>query len=317
MRYRVNRQAPLSANPLDLGENTGTGAEDDNPPLRNALTGAGYDFSRGVLDGFQKVRRAGDCGALATWIFGGAKFVLAEKQVQGACSGLLMDNWPWLYRTKTRGVCEPGLSRPSQARSAMWRSSRLRPCVLAVGIRRFMPDMEQEAVAVECSRVSQSWQRVALRSASTLLLALAGFLGTLPEGWAMGVFSRLVLFSEVHGTVLKEGKPVAGAELLQKVVWSDDEDKSRTQHTVTDSNGAFGFTAIESNAGLLRLIPAQPTIQQTIVIRYQGVEYVAWLHGKGSYNANTELDGRPLHLVCELTRQPDYEGKHYGICRAV
>lgn len=133
----------------------------------------------------------------------------------------------------------------------------------------------------------------------------------------MGVFSRLVLFSEVHGTVLKKGKPVAGAELFQKVVWSDDEDKNRMQHAVTDSNGAFGFPSIETDAGLLRLIPAQPTIQQTIVIRYQGVEYVAWLHGKGSYDANTELDGRPLHLLCELTRLPDYEGKHYGICKAV
>ena len=155
------------------------------------------------------------------------------------------------------------------------------------------------------------------RAMAVGLLTFAFFVSDIPEGSAMGIFDRLVLFSEVHGTVLKEGKPVAGAELLQKVVWSGDEDKSRTQHTVTDSNGAFGFTAIESNAGLLRLIPAQPTIQQTIVIRYQGVEYVAWLHGKGSYNANMELDGRPLHLVCELTRQPDYEGKHYGICRAV
>lgn len=85
-------------------------------------------------------------------------------------------------------------------------------------------------------------RRVALHSAGALLFAVAAFLSALPEGWAMGVFSRLVLFSEVHGTVLKEGKPVAGAELVQKVVWSDDEDKNPTQHT----------------------------IQQTIMIRYQG-----------------------------------------------
>ncbi|WP_259675329.1 DUF4198 domain-containing protein [Burkholderia pseudomallei] len=165
--------------------------------------------------------------------------------------------------------------------------------------------------------MSQSWRRGTLRSARVLLLIAAVFPWALQEGWAMGVFSRLVLFSEVHGTVLKEGKPVAGAELVQKVVWSDDEDKNPTQHTLTDRNGAFGFPVIESKAGLLRLIPAQPTIQQTIVIRYQGVEYVAWMHGKGSYAANTELDGRPINLICELTRQPDYEGKHYGICKAV
>jgi hypothetical protein len=133
----------------------------------------------------------------------------------------------------------------------------------------------------------------------------------------MGIFDRLVLFSEVHGTVLRAGKPVAGAELVQKVVWSDDAAQNPTQHTVTDKDGAFTFPAIERNAGLLRLIPAQPTIQQTILIRYQGAEYVGWLHGKTSYNANTELEGRPFRLVCELTHQPDYEGKHYGICRAV
>ncbi|CAJ3719291.1 DUF1176 domain-containing protein [Burkholderia pseudomallei] len=100
--YRVRRQPPFSAKPLDLGENTGAGDEGDNPPLRNELTGAGYDSSRGELESFQKVRSAGDCGASTTWIFDGAKFVLAEKRFQGACSGLFMDDWPWLYRAKTR-----------------------------------------------------------------------------------------------------------------------------------------------------------------------------------------------------------------------
>ncbi|RKP52880.1 carboxypeptidase-like regulatory domain-containing protein [Trinickia fusca] len=132
----------------------------------------------------------------------------------------------------------------------------------------------------------------------------------------MGVFSRLVLFSEVHGTVLKDGRPVEGAELIQKVVWSDNEKKNPTQQTVTDKSGAFRFPTIERGAGLLRLIPAQPVMSQTIVIRYQGVEYMAWRHSKFSYDPNDELDGRPLKLVCELTRQPDAEGTHYGICKA-
>jgi hypothetical protein len=37
----------------------------------------------------------------------------------------------------------------------------------------------------------------------------------------MGLSSRLVLFSEVHGIVLKDGRPVQGAELARQVVWSD------------------------------------------------------------------------------------------------
>ena len=161
-------------------------------------------------------------------------------------------------------------------------------------------------------------QRVMSRSLwKTLLIVLVFSLSGLSEGCAMGAFDRLVLFSEVHGTVLKDGKPVEGAELIEKVVWSDNENEIPPQRVVTDAKGAFSFPTIERKAGLLRLIPAQPTIQQTITIKYQGVEYTAWLHGKTSYNANTELDGKPIRLECELTRQPDYEGKHYGICKAV
>lgn len=131
----------------------------------------------------------------------------------------------------------------------------------------------------------------------------------------MGVFDRLVLFSEVHGTVLQGGRPVEGAELIQTVVWSDNEKKNPVQKTMTDGKGAFWFSPIEHRAGLLRMIPAQPVMLQKIVIRYQGAEYIAWRHGKMSYDANTELDGCPLNLVCELSRGPSHEGKHYGICK--
>ncbi|CAJ3719494.1 Uncharacterised protein [Burkholderia pseudomallei] len=161
------------------------------------------------------------------------------------------------------------------------------------------------------------WRRNALFSmVAAVLLALAVFLSGVPVGWAMGAFDRLVLFSEVHGTVLKDGKPVAGAELVQKVVWSDDENEIPPQRAVADETGAFSFPAITRRAGLLRLIPAQPMMLQTIVIRYRGVEYVAWRHGKDSYDPNTELDGRLLKLVCELNREPGHEGTHYGICKA-
>ncbi|MFG6892037.1 DUF1176 domain-containing protein [Burkholderia pseudomallei] len=101
------------------------------------MTSAGYDSSQGELTSFKRAQNVGSCGASTTWIFDGAKFVPPEKRFQGACSCLFMDDWPWLYRTKTRGVWEPGLSGPSQARSAMWRSSWSRPCALAVGDTTF------------------------------------------------------------------------------------------------------------------------------------------------------------------------------------
>jgi hypothetical protein len=154
-----------------------------------------------------------------------------------------------------------------------------------------------------------------LRKVSLIVVLI--LFSVLPEVHAMGVFDPLVLFSEVHGTVLDHGKPVEGAELIQKVVWSDDEKENPVQHVLSDRSGAFRFPPIKRRAGLLRLIPAQPVMLQSIDIRYEGVEYEAWKHSKNSYNSNTELDGEPIGLVCELTQKPGYEGKHYGICRVM
>lgn len=131
----------------------------------------------------------------------------------------------------------------------------------------------------------------------------------------MGLFDRLVLFSEVRGTVLKNGEPVQGAEVLQKVVWSDDPDEIAPQRVLADAKGRFELPAIERRAVLHRVLPGQPMMLQTLVIRYDGTEYLAWRYGKDSYDANSELDGRPLKLICELTRQPAYDGKRYGICK--
>lgn len=133
----------------------------------------------------------------------------------------------------------------------------------------------------------------------------------------MGVFDRLVLFSEVHGTVLKHGQPVEGARLTQTVVWSDNKDEIPAQQAVTDAKGGFSFPAIERKAGVLRMVPHQPVMLQKIIIDYQGSEYTAWRHTKDSYEANSEMDGKPLNLVCELTRDADFEGTHYGICKAI
>lgn len=132
----------------------------------------------------------------------------------------------------------------------------------------------------------------------------------------MGASPRLVLFSEVHGTVLKDGAPVQGAKVLQEVVWSDNKDEIPARETVSDDSGQFSFPAVEHNAGALRVVPHQPVILQKLIIRYGGVDYPAWRHTKNSYEENSELGGKRMELVCELSREPDFEGTHYGICRA-
>ena len=91
--------------------------------------------------------------------------------------------------------------------------------------------------------------------------------------------------------------------------------KTSSSIVTTRADGAFHFAALEKAPGALRLVPHQATVLQKLLIRHDGVEYTGWRHTKNSYQANSELGGKPVKLVCELSSEPDFEGKHYGICR--
>ncbi|MCA9364906.1 MAG: hypothetical protein KC736_03375 [Candidatus Moranbacteria bacterium] len=64
-------------------------------------------------------------------------------------------------------------------------------------------------------------------------------------------------------------------------------------------------------------IPEKTVIHQKITIRHNGVDYQGWEHRKESFDENSELDGQPIKLICDLSTTPDVEGSHYGICRVV
>ena len=131
----------------------------------------------------------------------------------------------------------------------------------------------------------------------------------------MGKFDRLVLFSRVQGKVLDHGVPVPGAELIQKIVWSDEGADNSEVRTHTDAHGHFSFEPITRPAGLTRLVPHAPMILQTIRISHAGRTFVAWKHGKQTYDENSELGGKPLLLLCDLSNPPEQVDYHYGICR--
>lgn len=125
---------------------------------------------------------------------------------------------------------------------------------------------------------------------------------------------ELVLFSRVDGVVLKDGAPLAGVEILQEIVYRE-PGRVPSRTITTDASGRFSLSPVTERSGLGRLVPGQPSILQRLVIRHDGVEYEGWRHSKESFEANSELDGRPLRLVCDLSTAPDFEGKHYGVCR--
>ena len=149
-----------------------------------------------------------------------------------------------------------------------------------------------------------------------LWLALLGCNGK-GEGAQMGKFDRLVLFSRVQGVVVDHGSPVSGAALTQKIVWSDDDSDNTEVRIQADAQGRFHFEPITRAAGITRMVPHAPMILQTIRITHGGKDYVAWKHGKQSYDDNSELGGRSLLLVCDLSLPPEQVDDHYGICRVV
>jgi hypothetical protein len=131
----------------------------------------------------------------------------------------------------------------------------------------------------------------------------------------MGLKSKRVLFSQVSGVVTKDGAPVAGAEVEQTVLYKE-EGRTPQVTVVSDGEGKFAFAEVSANEGPA-LLPGEVTVGQRLVIRYQGQSYEGWNHGKKGKEANTEANGKPLRLVCELSTEPGVSGNSFGICRVV
>ncbi len=141
---------------------------------------------------------------------------------------------------------------------------------------------------------------------STMLLAT--------EVSAMGW--NKILFSNVRGVVLIRGTPVKDALVTRWFEFGFTEE-SKTDTATTNSKGEFAFPQISRRSLLASIAPARPDVPQKISITHGGKEYLAWFFTKKNYDANGELHGKPIDLVCELTNERIYDEKTDvdGICR--
>lgn len=136
------------------------------------------------------------------------------------------------------------------------------------------------------------------------------------EGYAMGGLSK-VMFSEVRGVVLQNGKPVAGARVVRSYSWAWNDAKKKEEVT-TGVDGRFQFP-LESRVSLLTSIfPHEPVIYQRIEIGYENKEYLAWEFSKRDYDENGELNDTKISIEYELKNKESYHNinniKIYGIC---
>lgn len=140
-----------------------------------------------------------------------------------------------------------------------------------------------------------------------ILLFFIYFIG---ESQAM---AQMYLFSEVHGVVTHQGKPVVGAIVEQHYVWHWKNERGQTQVN-TDAEGKFRFPAIVKSSLMASVLPHEKIIEQTILIKHEGNTYKAWVFDKSNYNQNGELKGKPIVIECELQNPLTHKGDIYGIC---
>ena len=124
----------------------------------------------------------------------------------------------------------------------------------------------------------------------------------------------MYLFSEVNGVVVKGGTPVSGAIVEQEYRWAW-KDEAGTKQTKTDAAGIFQFPAVVKSSFFGSLLPHEPMVRQTLLIKHDGNVYKAWMFDKGNYKNNGELGGKPISLHCDLDDPLSHKGEVYGICQ--
>lgn len=73
-------------------------ADANRRDVSEMLVNAGFDEGSMTLSSFSKGRGLGDCGTVINWIWNGREFVLSSYSTMPKCSGVLLDEWPQLYR---------------------------------------------------------------------------------------------------------------------------------------------------------------------------------------------------------------------------
>lgn len=131
----------------------------------------------------------------------------------------------------------------------------------------------------------------------------------------MGFLSK-VMFSEVQGVLLKDGKPVPNARVKREYHWHWN-DKKVSDETITDASGNFRFPLATQSAIGASLLPHEAVIFQEITLAHEGQDYILWQFFKRDYDTNSEFDGAPTRILCDLKTPPGRHianSKAYGIC---
>ena len=108
---------------------------------------------------------------------------------------------------------------------------------------------------------------------------------------------EIVVSSPFEGRITFKGEPAAGAKVVRKLKWKDEE--GDTDSVMTDGDGNFSLPIVTDKVTISKI--TQFVMSQVISVYYNGEETVIWNMGKGSKEKYGELGGKPVNFRCELT----------------
>ena len=128
----------------------------------------------------------------------------------------------------------------------------------------------------------------------------------------MAFGKQVVLFSAVSGVLVDaSGAPQAGIRIERKWNWKG---TPKSDEAVTGPDGTFRFPEVSDSSIMASILPHEPVIGQDMIAHGPNGPVTIWGHTKHSYEANSELEGRPLNISCRIDKEPGDEGLYWGTC---
>lgn len=114
----------------------------------------------------------------------------------------------------------------------------------------------------------------------------------------MSIFDagKAYLFSPSKITITKEGRPVKNSKVIRRWEWKE-ELKEDFSHT--NEEGVVEFGGVRDRT-ISQILPVQFFVAQQLAVVIDDQEQVFWENAKMSPSENSELEGKPLILSCDI-----------------